>query len=99
MDENLASNDIQTSKEPTPPPVKPLGILRDPNGDFSSGRLIKVGSFFMAVLLAGFLCLSLITHNKENPADPATTTAISIAIGSFLTIAGASEITQKITKT
>ena len=81
------------------PDIKPKGIFSDPQGDFSSGRVVKIGSFFMAVLLAIVLCVIILITSKDKPADPAVINAISISIGVFLGIAGANEIVQKITKT
>ena len=76
---------------------KPLGMFRDPQGDFSSGRFIKVFSFFVAVLLAGFLCIVLWKTSKTIPADPNLVNAVSWVIGAFLGVATGSELVQKIT--
>jgi hypothetical protein len=98
MSENVASEQVQQSKD-TNIINKSLGFFRDPQGDFSSGRLIKVGAFFAAILLAGFLCVKLFTTTKDNPADLNIVNAISWTIGSFLVVATGSEALQKLTKT
>ena len=75
------------------PDVKPNGLLNGPNGEVSSGRFIKVGSYFMAAALAIALIVCLFIFNKNTPADQAVVTAISITIGSFLAVAVGSELT------
>jgi hypothetical protein len=65
-----------------------LGFLSDSNGDLSSGRLIKLSSFVIAVILA-FLAILVIPVAKFD-------IAFKIIV-SFLGLAGASEVVQKIT--
>ena len=82
-----------------PAVTQKLGLLDDPEGGTSSGRFIKIGSFFMASILGIALIFCLFTHTKDNPSDSSTVTAISIAIGSFLAVAAGSEAIQKFTRT
>jgi hypothetical protein len=85
----------EVEKIPVPELPKKLGMFDDPKGDFSSGRFIKVGSYFIAVILAGLLAVCLFTHSKDNPADPSIVSAISISIGVFMGCATGAEIAQK----
>jgi hypothetical protein len=64
---------------------KPLGVLKDPSGDFSSGRVVKVGSWIVAIALA----LMGVIYRVDT----------SIYVGAFLGVALGSEITQKTTGT
>ena len=94
--ENIASENQQQLIEDKAPKNK-LGFFTDPQGDKSSGRLVKVSSFFVACVLAGFLIYSLLSFSKDKQADPNVLNSINIAIGGFLTVAVGSEGIQKLT--
>jgi hypothetical protein len=64
-----------------------VGFLQDGDGNNSSGRLIKVASFIVACIIAGFMLFVKDAQNNYT----------ILAIGSFLSIAIGTEITQKVT--
>ena len=72
----------------------PLGFLQDPNGDNSSGRLIKVVSVIMCIILsvADIVLLSFKTIDMETGRMIATNLILP-----FIGIAGGSELVQKLT--
>jgi len=83
--------------------TKPLGFFRDPSGDLSSGRLVKIGSFFAAIVI-GLAGLGVLSYAAIYPAatvnaalTPLSSYCLGIA-GMFLGVAGGSEIVQKVTK-
>jgi uncharacterized membrane protein YfcA len=79
---------------------KPKGMFQDPQGDFSSGRFIKITSLFMAAILSGILAYGFIFEfTKEKPSDPSIVSSIAWTIGAFLGVAAGAELVQKITKT
>lgn len=69
-----------------------VGFLQGPQGEFSSGRLMKLLSFTIAVLfaVAGFIELRL------NP-DPTLSNFMLVVVGLFLGVATGSELVSKIT--
>ena len=96
MDQNVAGDKPQLQQEQVLS-KKTLGIFADPQGDFSSGRFIKVFSLCAAVIIAGFLIAGLFIFNKIDPADPAIVNALMWSLGAFLGVAAGSEIVQKMT--
>jgi hypothetical protein len=79
---------------------KPFGFLRDGDGDFSSGRLIKVGAFFMLSLIAVVAESAFIIALFEGKIDGGTFVSLTLGLGGILSgIALGSEITQKATGT
>jgi len=63
--------------------TKPLGFFKDDVGDFSSGRLIKIGSFITAIGLA----IASVWLSKD----------LTALITIFMGVATATQISQNIT--
>jgi len=76
----------------------PLGFFTDPDGDFSSGRLIKVFSFISAVVIGigTVVALSII---KDAASAQQMADYSSKLVAMFLGTATGAELVQKITKT
>ena len=66
---------------------KKLGFFVDDNGDLSSGRLIKIGSFVISVIIS-FLGIILKSEYQ----------LILGLVGIFMGVATSAEIVQKVTK-
>lgn len=94
--DDLNSEGAQQTQE-TNLPDKSKGLFYGPRGDFSSGRFIKVFSFFVACALAIILSVKLFTATKENPVDPTLVNSLIWVCGAFLGVSTSSEIVQKIT--
>lgn len=78
---------------------KPAGFLADGNGDLSSGRLIKVYSFFTAagVAIVGTIVMGVLTYlGKGSEAGQLSTYLLGV-VGMLLGVAAGTEITQKLT--
>lgn len=70
---------------------KPLGFLVDENGDFSSGRLIKLVSAFASILMGIFIAiLALLKYVDTERIIIVRDVALAL-----LALAGGAEIIQK----
>lgn len=75
-------------------PVKQLGFLYDPNGDLSSGRLIKILSFVMSAVMAigGVIAIAFVPVS-----GPTLSGYCSTIAAMFLATATGTELIQKVT--
>jgi len=71
--------------------TKPLGFLSDPNGDLSSGRLIKI----IAMITASLMGLGCVAALFFAGTDIEKIKVIGGIIAGFLAISGVAEVTQK----
>ena len=78
---------------------EPIGMLGDPSGDISSGRVMKMQAFWTALGLAGTGVVALIVLTLIGKADMAGSLKeyILTAVGMFLGVAVSAEVTQKVT--
>jgi len=74
------------------------GFLEDGDGDKSSGRLVKIFSFFMAIVFAIAGVFLLCTARDSGMVAEMSKYIISI-VAMFLGVATSAEFIQKVTKT
>lgn len=78
---------------------KQLGIYEDPDGDISSGRVMKLQAFWTALVLtaAGLIAIIVlgVTGNESTAAE--VTKYLQVSVAMYLGVATGAEIVQKVT--
>jgi hypothetical protein len=77
---------------------QPLGFFTDPQGDFSSGRLIKIFSFVVAVVIGVGVVFAMSFVKDAAVAEQMSDYSLKL-VAMFLGTATGAELVQKITKT
>lgn len=78
---------------------QPLGMLADPAGDISSGRVMKMQAFWIAMSLSVVGLIAIITLGCLGKADVAkeATSYLITVVGMYLGVATGAELVQKLT--
>jgi hypothetical protein len=78
---------------------KPLGIMADPSGDISSGRVMKMQAFWTAIALTvvGFATSIVLGLLGKSDIAAQLQDYILISAGMYLAVATGAEVMQKAT--
>lgn len=95
MSDNISETTTTTSNNETTTSLatKMKGFFKDEEGDLSSGRLIKIIAAISACLI-GIGCVFIVAFSPVDVEKIKTLVSIVVAL---IGLAGASEITQKVT--